>query len=298
MNVTQLYQDHSIPYADEGHRHHRPGWVNIECPFCTGNPGMHLGYNTNNNFYVCHRCGWHPVTKVIAKLTNTNEETAKTLIKQYGGHVQVRMEHAPKCTRPFKFPSGTTPLSGPHKQYLSRRGFDPDRLEHEWGLISTGPIALLDNTDYKHRILAPIEWGGACVSFQGRDATDKHTKKYLACPQERESIHHKEILYGHEAAWTEVGIVVEGITDVWRLGERSCATFGIKYTPKQLRLLATLFSRLFIVFDDDPQAIKQAYALKTDLEFRGVDAQTISIVGDPGGMKQEEADYFVKQLLS
>lgn len=297
MNVAQLYQDHSILYADEGHRHYRPGWINTACPFCSGNPGLHLGYNVDENYFMCWRCGWYPTTKVIAKLTNTNEGAAKTLIKQYGGRVQRTKEVRPKSIKPFKFPSGITSLSNTHKQYLLRRGFDPDRLESLWGLQSTGPISLLDGIDYKHRIIAPIEWDGTIVSFQGRDATDRHAKKYLACPKERETIHHKEILYGHQAMWSEVGIVCEGITDVWRLGEQSCATFGIKYTPKQLRLLAKLFSRLFIIFDDDPQAIKQAYKLKTDLEFRGVDAQIISIVGDPGGMSQDEANYLTKQLI-
>ncbi len=298
MNIIQLYQDHSILYADEGHRHYRPGWINTACPFCAGNPGLHLGYNVDENYYICWRCGWFPTSKVIAKLTNTNENTAKTLIKQYGGCVQQTKEVRPKSIKPFELPSGTTSLSNSHKQYLLRRGFDPDRLVKEWELLGTGPISNLGNAEYKFRIIAPIIWNSKRVSFQARDITDRHPLKYKACLKEFEKIHHKEILYGKQEAWTEVGIVCEGVTDVWRLGERSCATLGIKYTPKQLRLLAKLFSRLFIIFDDDPQAVKQAYKLKTDLEFRGVDAHVVSIVGDPGGMKQEEANYLTKQLIS
>jgi len=57
-----------------------------------------------------------------------------------------------------------------------------------------------------------------------------------------------------------------------------------------------LFKRIFVVYDDDPQAIVQAKKLIAELMFRGVEAIRVSIVGDPGSMKQDEADYFVKQL--
>jgi hypothetical protein len=34
-----------------------------------------------------------------------------------------------------------------------------------------------------------------------------------------------------------------------------------------------------------------------ELKFRGVDAFRVDIEGDPGSMKQSEADYLVKQLI-
>ena len=95
MNILQLYQDYSIDHATEGHHHCSPGWVHTACPFCTGNPGLHLGYNLNEDYFVCWRCSWHPVSKTIAKLLNINEKAAKTLIKQYGGHTQTKK---PKIT--------------------------------------------------------------------------------------------------------------------------------------------------------------------------------------------------------
>ena len=299
MNILQLYQDHSIPIAGEEDRHYRPGWVNTPCPFCTGdNPGHHLGYNEDENYFMCWRCAWHPVSKTIAKLLNINEKAAKALVKQYGGHIQTPKPKVQIRKKSHQLPSGITDLTSSHKQYLRGRGFDADRLEREWDLMSTGPISQLDGISYKHRIIAPIYWEGERVSFQGRDATDKHSKKYMACPKDRELIHHKEILYGKPSEWGMTGICVEGVTDVWRLGTASFATFGIKYTPKQLRLIAKRFERVAVVFDDEPQAILQAYNLIADLEFRGVDAFRIPIVGDPGGMDQEEANYLTKQILS
>ncbi len=297
MDIIRLYQDYSVNHATEGHKHTSPGWVNTECPFCTGNPGWHLGYSIDNNYFSCYRCGWHPKSSAIAKLINVTKNEAKKLIRQYGGRSRTISPTVTIRRKSFKFPNGTTPLTNAHKQYLSGRGFDPDRLEHEWGLMSTGPVAKLDETNYKHRIIIPITWDDEVVSFQSRDATDKSGKKYLACSKARETIHHKDILYGNQNAWGETGICVEGATDVWRFGKKAFGTFGIKYTPKQLRWMSRIFKQIAVIFDDEPQAISQAYELVEELRFRGVGAFRIPIVGDPGAMTQSEADYLIKQIL-
>ena len=299
MNLPQLYQDFNISYADEDHKHYQLGWVNTHCPFCTGNPGMHLGFNEQENYYNCWRCGGHPVTKVISKLIGVSEQEAKGILRKY--KIKITTKQEPKVTiraKAHKFPSGVSMMKSHHKKYLAGRGFDPDKLEEEWNLFGTGPISLLDDVDYKHRIMAPIYWDLQQVTFQARDITDRHKLKYMACPKDRELVHHKHILYGKQEAWGDTGICVEGITDVWKLGEKAFATFGIEYTPIQLRLIANTFKRVFVLFDDESQAIKQATKLMNELKFRGLNAERINIDGDPGSMKQDDADYLIKQLLS
>ena len=161
---------------------------------------------------------------------------------------------------------------------------------------STGPASRLDTTDFKHRIIIPIFWHGKTVSFQGRIIRDGVEPKYKACPKDRELIHHKHILYGRSDKWGDVGICVEGVTDVWRFGDPAFAVFGIEYKRQQIRKIAKIFRRVAVVFDDDPQAVRQADKLVTQLRLLGVDAWRESVVGDPGGMDQAEADYFVKQI--
>ena len=297
MDVIKLYNDFGIPYQSEGHKHCRPGWVNTPCPFCTGNPGLHLGVPLDGGPFVCWRCGPKPPAKAVAKLLNITEPKARSVIKQYQGQsVAKEIKRKPR-KKSHKLPSNTTTLTKRHKQYLYRRNFDPEKLEREWKLMGTGPTAKLDFVDYKHRIVAPIVWNKEQVSFQARDITTKSPVKYKACPEERELIKHKHVLYGKAEKWSDTGICVEGITDVWRLGPKSFATFGIKYTKKQLRIISKSFSRVFVVFDDDLQAIEQANQLIKELHFRGVKAKRIDIKGDPGDMNQDEADYLVKNLL-
>ena len=155
----------------------------------------------------------------------------------------------------------------------------------------------MDDINYSHRVLAPIHFQNKIVSFQTRDITNKSELKYLACPQTREEINHKEILYGIDKCKSSTVVLVEGITDVWRLGPGTVACFGIGWKLKQMKLLASRFKRIIILFDDDPQAIQQAKLLEFELIFRGKEVIRKTIKGDPGGMKQEDADYFMKNIF-
>ena len=299
MDIITLYNDYSVSYQTEGHKHTRPGWVNTECPVCNGNPGLHLGWNIQGNYFVCWRCGFASTIPTIAKLLNIPEQEARKIIKQYGLLIpkltkepQVRIR-----VKAHRLPTNAEPLQTSHRKYLTNRGFDPDLLERTWNLLGTGPVSLLDKINYKHRIIIPFIWNGQQVSFDSRDITNKSRSKYMACPKDRELISHKEILYGKQEKWKEKIILVEGPTDVWKIGSSSCAVSGIKYTHQQVRLLSKFFRRIAVMFDDDPQAKVQANKIVAELKFRGVDAFRVEIEGDPGSMKQEDANYLVKQLM-
>ena len=296
MKIQELLNDYNIPFQTEGHKHCRPGWVNMECPFCSGNPGLHLGYNEEKNFCVCWRCGYHKIENVFTALLNISWREAKELIRQYGGHSFSQ----PVLTKPrvknFKFPSNCGQMEKPHRDYLIQRKFNPEQLEHDWNLMGTGPISLLDRKNYKHRIIIPITWNGKIVSFQGRDITGKSELRYKACPQDRELIPHQTILYGRQEMWNDIGICVEGVTDVWRLGFSSFATFGISFTPSQIHNIVKHFKKVVILFDDDPQAQKQAKKLMGELRFRGVKTRKENIVEDPATLRQKDADILMKEL--
>jgi DNA primase len=203
----------------------------------------------------------------------------------------------------FKLPPDCSKLHTRHKKYLKNRGFDPDDIEVQWQLQATGPLSKLDNADYRHRIIAPIIWEGQVVSFQARDITGKSDVKYKACPKDREEIHHQHILYCHqEVDWSLPIIVVEGITDVWRLGQQAVGVFGIDFLPQQVRSICQKKkeandNRVIIIFDDDPQAIKQGEKLMAELNFRGMECQQKIIEGDPGDMGQKEANELIRHII-
>lgn len=305
MNILDLYNDFGVPFQTEGHKHCRPGWVNTECPFCAGNPGLHLGYSINQDYFRCWRCGWKAKTQVIAKLLNVNENQAREIIREYKGHVKPKAAKSKSIlNKHFKFPTNTLPLQQRHFPYLEKRGFDPALLAIEWNLMSTSPLSSLDKIDYRNRILIPIYWEQEVISFQARAANNQSKIKYKACPKEREAVPHQEVLYGKLGMGiqpTRTAICVEGVTDVWRLQPFTAASvvgvFGIEFSPKQTRLLSRLFDRVVVLFDDDKQAVQQAKKLVAELRFRGTEANEAIVKGDPGGLSWSEAEWLIKQIL-
>ena len=75
------------------------------------------------------------------------------------------------------------------------------------------------------------------------------------------------------------------------------ASFGIKTKPSQILLLAEKFRKVFVMFDDDPQARKSSEAIGYDLSMCGVDVEICLIDGDPGGLGQKTADKYMDKLL-
>jgi hypothetical protein len=291
--------EHRIPYYTEGHKHTQVGWAQVPCPFCSGTEGLHLGFNIEGGFFNCWRCGWHPALDVIIELLHVPFKDAQQLLKQYGSNDIVAQTFKGRTSLEakkgsVKLPTGLMPLSKPHRKYLRERGFDPYELANKWDLMGTGPIG-----DYKFRIIAPIKLNGRIVSYQGRDTTGKQLLRYKACRKEDELIAHQNIVYGFDHIEGDTGVVVEGITDVWRLGFGSCGTFGIDFTPSQIRLMKTI-PRWKVVFDPESQARMRAISLARCLGTLGCDVEKVELegVGDPAELDQEDADELMKELLS
>lgn len=299
-DIHKLLKDQHIPQAPDGHPHRTEGWVSIHCPFCIGSKDFHLGISENGRAANCWRCGTHSVAESLSKTLNIPVGKAIHLLNQYtGASIRRPTLDAPVSINPFKLPA-CGPIQQIGKAYLEARGFDPDKIAHEWGVKQTGPISRLDGIDYSRRLVIPIHWNDDIVSFQTRDMTDRAERKYLACPKQREKVHHKDILYGRPDKWQKQKalVVVEGVTDVWRLGTAAVATFGIKYKMTQILELAKAHSRFFILFDNEPQAQIQARALSVKLKALRCSVQVISLKDDPGSLKQDEADDLMHELLT
>lgn len=298
MNFEQFCQDHNIPIAPEGHKHGRPGWIQVECPLCVGNAGYHLGYHIEKQYFNCWRCGWHTMLEAIKGLLQCSDQEARHQLMLYKGVERPRQleERKPKEKDvKVQLPLGTKPMTALHRKYLRQRKFDPDELEKEWGLLGTGPLG-----PYKFRIIAPIYFEKKLVSYQGRDVTNKSKLRYMACASENEARDHKECLYGYDLVMGDTVVVVEGIADAWRLGPGAVATFGVKYKLGQVALLRK-FKRRFILFDNptyDPEAGVQAHKLANLLTaFDGTtEVLTLEDWKDPGVMPQEEADALMRDI--
>lgn len=295
FDFSQFCLDQNIGSATEGHKHCQPGWIQVACPFCTGNPGYHLGYNESDDYFNCWRCGFHGHIDVIKSLTRFTTQGAIDFLREYKARPKYKRDESKRKikTHVTKLPVGTYSLTEQHIKYLKKRKFDVDKLIKTWNLGGTGPIG-----QYKFRIIAPIYYRHTLVSYQGRDITDRSELKYKACPKKLESRHHKDCLYGFDYADGNDSIVIcEGITDVWRLGPGAVATFGIKYKLSQVNLLKR-FKNKFILFDsEDAQAIEQSNKLANQLSaFPGL-VEIIELdYADPAEMPQNKAKKLMRKL--
>ncbi len=302
INIEKLYRDFNIPYETSGHKHVAPGWVGTPCPFCSGNPGFHLGYCSDSSHryagaFSCWRCGGKDRWKALSRILSVPESKVWEIIKQYSSdspNIQKKQKPKKKA-KECQLPPGTERMKNWHRDYLRNRRFDPIYLEKEWGLLGTGPTG-----HYKHRIIIPIHFKGRIVSYQGRDITDKSEMKYKACPQEQEVLDHKNCLYGIDKVDGNSIVIVEGVSDVWRLGPGAVATFGIKFKEEQASQLLR-FKRIFLLYDsefDDPQAGEQADKLADYLSSPSREVEKITLSeGDPGDLSDEEAKSLINDLI-
>ena len=293
LDVEQILTDYGISTAGPGDRHFRENWINIPCPFCSGNSGNHLGYIGSS--FVCHRCGKKDRKRVLETLTG---EAFSFLYKKYavGQTSYSRPEEIvlPKVQE-LEYPLDIGPMSNRHKTYLFHRKLNPIKLERLWGLLGTGPIG-----DYCHRIVAPVRFNGKVVSYITRDITGhrEHFDKYLPCKKEDEVIPHKHTLYGLDLVPSRQWIVVvEGIADVWRLGPGSVATYGTSWTKEQLVLLSK-FLNVYIYYDPEPEAQAKAKELGSNLLLLGSNVFIITENTDPSDLSQGQADTLMHEIKS
>jgi len=298
FNATSFCNDYNIPYAQNG-KHYREGWVNCACPMCSGSgsSGYHLGFNTKDGYVTCYRCGSHTLYSIISALINKKE--AYGILKKYSTATEPikREKYTIETPSELIFPSGTNSLTQKAKKYLLNRNFNPEKLIMQWNLLSTPHYGF-----YKNRICAPIYQNNKLVSFQCRDITGKHDQKYLACFQNEEIIQHQHCVYGLDQTNHDTCIIVEGITDVWRLGTGAVATFGIAFTRQQARLIASTFKKVFIMFDSEQRAQMQAEELGFLISNGFRHSVKVIILpflienSDPGDLKQDDADAIMKEI--
>lgn len=299
LNFEFLCQHLNIEIAPSGSRHYHAGWIHIECPFCSGNPGHHLGYNISQNFFTCWRCGFKPMKKVLQKLLSVSSEN-------YFDTVRTFFENAPRklekkvvipTAKTVKLPAGTVPLMRMHRNYLRERKFEPRKMREVWGLMGVGIAG-----EFCFRIIIPIYFKGRLVSYQGRDITGRAKLRYKNCITIQEVVHLKDIVYGFDNVPGKTVVICEGVTDVWRLGPGAVATFGVGFTAKQVKLLGESFNKRVIFFDQDDGGQQQSRKLAAKLAMYDGETTILTLkkfsVKDPGELPQKEADQIMEELLN
>jgi hypothetical protein len=274
------------------------GWLGILCPICGDTSGStHGAFSLKNGAYNCWRCGGtHPI-KVIQELESCSYKKAKEIYNLYQTE-EIFEEELITLADDIDIAKLTSAskMQWYHRDYLEKRNFDSEKLEREYKLLGTGPTG-----NYRFSIVAPIIYQKREVSFQARDITDKNPSRYKPCRKENEVIHYKDILYNCDKIRKNI-VIVEGISDVWRIGPGAIATFGVRFTKKQLILVLTLAQRsatiIYVCFDPELEAQKRARKLTHILKSIHKESYNISLsdTEDPGTMSEADAISFRREF--
>lgn len=292
MRFQEILDEHRIRYQTEG-RYSRSGWVQFFCPFCSGgkDPNKpYAGYNIAFNYVNCWRCGPHRVGDTIQELTGLPWREVKGLL----GSLE-RERKPPKHTKrrrgTLEIPKGVGPLLPAHKRYLKDRKFDPQEIERLWDVQGIGMAK-----EYAWRLFIPIYYGGEVCSWTTRTISETRTDRYLSAREGQEVYSHKELLYGIDYC-RHTAVIVEGPTDVWRVGPGAIATLGTGWSRRQLNLLSRFAVRV-VCYDNEPAGQRRASELCDLLAVFPGETHNVRLdAKDPGSAPKKEIRQLRKMFL-
>lgn len=295
FDAIAYLDDRNISYHTKG-KNVTQGWVNVQCCWCS-DPSYHLGISPDN-FLNCWRCGTHgPITNYIkeveniphAKVVDIVEEFQTYMPRSFEEEIQDKIETGKKA---ILLPE-MKELQTLHRNYLKKRRFDPDFLIEKYqlkGCYLTG--------EYKYRIIVPAIMAGKIVNFTGMDVTGQAKTKYKNCKNDASLIPMKHVLYNIDTV-RDTALIVEGVTDVWRMGDGAVAVMGMEYTQEQIRLLYTKgVKKVVVMFDKGILEKKKANRLADALSVLLPIVEVIELVsGDPADLSDEEAEKLREEIF-
>ena len=308
LDIRSYLQARNIRFW-EGGKNISPDWIGIRCLWCD-DKSNHLGINTSRGTINCHRCPIKgTVMRLIMKIDRCDFNEALEIVAKFNrfrsthsrAYTQQRSSKFERLRRTssdidvlsqFNFTVDMLPI---HEQFLRNRNFDPQHLIEKYKIKFCGPVCTINK--FQLRIIAPIYVNGVCKSFVARDSTGRARAPYLNCPNEKALVDTRDLLYNIDHADSPDVLVVEGITDVWNIGDDTVATLGIKYTPMQV-LSLTKYRRCFILFDAEPQAQEQALKLSYDLNTVVHEVIVLELpIGDPADLSEDDVKALRKQVF-
>jgi len=255
IDTKPLLESLDIEFSDRG-KNVTKGWVNITCPFC-GDHSNHCGINLNSNMFHCWACQEkgnvihliHTIREISYRKT---EQIAAGFLRDVSeiwreNENVLRTESDRQSRTSIVYPKPLLDsIPDPHRQYLLSRSFDPDLLTKKYHLKFT-----YNTGDYRFRIVAPIFSRGRAVSWIATDVIRDGGIPYIKCPLEMSILSANDCLYNIDSVG-KTAILVEGITDVWRLGNGAVASMTKSINAQQiLQLLDHGVEKVFVMYDSD-----------------------------------------------
>lgn len=305
-DFIKLFKDYKIDYTTKSNR----GWINVECVYCTSSShSKHLGFNLADGHCTCWKCGGHQATPTLARLLAIPSGEVNQVLAQYESrnyvlnHLNKRIPQAKHLELP------TDTFTPAERKYLLSRNFSPRYLHEKYGVVGGGISG-----DWKYRIIIPLIINGKIVSWTGRTILSKKKADELKIPRyknlsiEESCVNPKTSLFNLDNSLRKEVIITEGCFDVMRFGglnfnknDNIICSFGTTMTEEQLKVIADRYEKVFMMFDNEPEAQEKARKYGLQLSSMGLSVEVVDFysdfgVNDLGDCSDEQVNIIKKEL--
>lgn len=298
MNFIKLFEDYHIPlYPDKNGT-----WANVDCPYCDEEKGHYnLGFNCVGNYYHCWKSLHnYPIKKVLSDVLSLPVSSIDEILEQYEGGTKVLVEKRKSNAKYLELPTDT--FTKAERKYLKARDFEPSYLYKKYGIVGGG----IDGP-WKFRIIIPVYYQGKLMSWTGRSILSKNKLKELKIPRyknlsiEKSVKNIKELFFNIDNCKSDTVVLTEGAFDVLRFDGNAICSMGTELTEGQIKLLANRFRKIFILFDNEPEAQEKARKFGLQLSSIGLDVEIVDAFedfgkNDMGECSKKEIEIIKKEL--
>ncbi len=298
-DFIKLFKDYKVEYTTKRNK----GWVNVSCVYCHSfSNSLHLGFNLADGHCTCWKCGGHQATSTLARLLAIPSGEVNQVLAQYETRnvAVARLNKRIPLAKHLQLPTDTfTPAE---REYLRKRDFSPRYLHEKYGVVGGGISG-----NWKYRIIIPLIINGKIVSWTGRTILSKKKADELKIPRyknlsiEESCVNPKTSLFNLDNCNKSRVILTEGAFDVMRLGENSTCCFGSALTEEQIAVIADRFEKVFILFDNEPEAQEKARKYGMQIASMGVEVEVVNAYedfnkNDGGELTPDEVEIIKKEL--